>query len=186
MNSYSGYSESELGSAFFMTLGLISIILYVVMSFFLGKVFAKAGVPAWKAWVPIYNQWTFLELGGQKGWIALLSILGFIPVLGLIPVIIAAVFSAIAAYHIGNNFGKESWFVVLYILFGPIWIIWLAVDKEAVWQSGQSNTTAAEAPAAASPAVSTEFPQATTPADQPTPPQPTANDENRPQQPPTM
>jgi hypothetical protein len=31
------------------------------------KLFKKANVAAWKAWVPFVNIWTFLQLGGQKG-----------------------------------------------------------------------------------------------------------------------
>ena len=34
---------------------LFLVIFYVVYSVFLGMIFKKAGVPAWKAWVPIYS-----------------------------------------------------------------------------------------------------------------------------------
>jgi len=37
------------------------------------KLFAKAKVPAWKAWVPVVNTWKFLELGGYPGAISLLT-----------------------------------------------------------------------------------------------------------------
>jgi hypothetical protein len=131
-----------MSAGFFMALGLFAILSYVVTAIFMGMMFKKAGIPAWKAWVPVYNAWTFLEMGGQKGWLSLLLLLGGIPLLGLIPVIVATVYMCIAAYHIGLNFGKEAWFVILYILVGPVWLIWLAVDKTAVWNSGsaQPNT----------------------------------------------
>jgi len=134
-----GASES-MQAGFFVALGLITILSYVVGAIFMGMMFKKAGIPAWKAWVPIYNAWTFLEMGGQKGWISLLLLLSWIPLLGLVPAIVAAVYMCIAAYRIGLNFGKEGWFVVIYIFFGLVWLIWLAVDKTAVWNG---NTTEA-------------------------------------------
>ena len=121
-------------SLMFGVLGLLTILAYVIGAIFMGMMFKKAGVPAWKAWVPVYNSWTFLELGGQKGWLSLLILLAWIPLLGFIPAVVVAVFMAIAAYRIGLNFGKEGWFVVIYILFGLVWLIWLAVDKTAVWK----------------------------------------------------
>lgn len=137
---------------------LIGVIAYVVTSFFLGKLFKKAGVEAWKAWVPVYNQWVFLELGGQKGWISLLYLAGVVPLVGFIGVIVAAVFSCIAAYRIGLNFGKEGVFVLLYIFLGIVWIIWLAVDKTAVWKpavaapsSDNGPTTPPQNPSAGTP-----------------------------------
>lgn len=133
-------ASGDMSSGFFMALGFLAILSYVVSALFMGLMFKKAGIPAWKAWVPVYNSWTFLEMGGQKGWISLLLLLGWIPLLGLIPVIVAAVYLCIAAYRIGLNFGKEGWFVVIYIFFTLVWLIWLAVDKTAVWKPGSEST----------------------------------------------
>lgn len=118
----------------FGVLGFFTILAYVVGAIFMGMMFKKAGIPAWKAWVPVYSTWTFLEMGDQKGWISLLLLLSWIPLLGFIPAIVAFVFLCIAAYRIGLGFGKEPWFVVLYIFLGLVWLIWLAVDKTAVWK----------------------------------------------------
>lgn len=134
-------ASGDMSSGFFMALGFLAIVSYVVSALFMGLMFKKAGIPAWKAWVPVYNSWTFLEMGGQKGWISLLLLLGWIPLLGLIPVIVAAVYLCIAAYKIGLNFGKEGWFVVIYIFFTLVWLIWLAVDKTAVWKPGAESTS---------------------------------------------
>jgi len=49
---------------------------YVLMAVFYMKLFAKANVPAWKAWVPVVNVWKFLELGGYHGAISLLAFVG--------------------------------------------------------------------------------------------------------------
>jgi hypothetical protein len=127
---------------------ILVLIAYVVSSLLLGMIFKKANVPVWKAWVPVYNQWVFLELGDQKGWLALLPLLYVIPFVGwffLGPVasLVTFVFSCIAAYRIGLNFGKEGVFVLLYIFLSLVWFIWLAVDKTAVWKPGASGSGSA-------------------------------------------
>ncbi len=140
-------SDAAAMGVMFGVLGFITILSYVVGAIFMGMMFKKAGIPAWKAWVPVYNAWTFLEMGGQKGWISLLLLLSWIPLLGFIPAIVAAVFMCIAAYRIGLNFGKEAWFVVLYIFLGLVWLIWLAVDKTAVWKPATAAAVPDTAPA---------------------------------------
>ncbi|MES2876742.1 MAG: DUF5684 domain-containing protein [Patescibacteria group bacterium] len=116
---------------------------WAISSFLLSLVFKKAGIPMWKAWVPVYSLWIFLELGGQKGWISLLAV---IPILNILTIWVALVFAVIAAYQIGLNFGKEGWFVLLYLFVPIAWYIWLAVDKTAVWQPGQTLAAGPSAP----------------------------------------
>lgn len=106
---------------------LMLIAVYVIGAIFLGMIFKKAGIESWKAWVPIYNNWVLLEMGGQQGWISLLS---------LVPgaSIVTAIFMYIAMYHIAIKFGKDGTLFLLLAIFLPIvWFIWLAVDKTAVW-----------------------------------------------------
>lgn len=103
---------------FFLVLALVS---YVVTSWLFGRIFKKAGVEQWIAWVPIYNTWKLLEIGGQQGFWAVLSL---IPIVN----IVAAVFVYIAMYNIGKNLGKEGWFVLLAIFLPLVWLIWLAFD----------------------------------------------------------
>jgi len=110
---------------------VIVIVIYAINAFLLGKVFKKAGVESWKAWVPIYNNWILLELGDQKGWLALISL---IPGAG----IITAIFMYIAMYYIGLKLQKEGWFIVVAIFVPTVWMAWLAFDK-SVWQDGQAN-----------------------------------------------
>lgn len=134
---YSTYSTSNVDPgvmlAIFAGAAIFALVIYAVFAFFLGKIFKKAGEDAWKAWVPVYNQWVFLELGGQQGWIALLSLAGVIPFVGWIGSLVSFVFACVAAYQIGLKLQKEAWFVVLYILVSPVWIIWLAVDS-STWK----------------------------------------------------
>lgn len=124
----------------FVFLGVL--IGYVINCFLLGRIFKKVGIEQWKAWVPIYNAWITYELGGQKGWMAILLI---VPVVN----IVAVVFYFIAAYHIGLKFGKEGIFVLLAILLPIVWLAWLAFDK-STWNGAKpALATANETPAVA-------------------------------------
>ncbi|MCL2174091.1 hypothetical protein FWH58_02215 [Candidatus Saccharibacteria bacterium] len=50
------------------------LIMYVLNAFLLGRLFRKAGVPAWKAWVPVLNIWKLFQIGGRAGVWALLPL----------------------------------------------------------------------------------------------------------------
>lgn len=101
---------------------LFSVGFYIFMSLCLMQIFKKAGVKPWIAWVPFYNNWKLLEIGGQQGFWAVLAI---IPVVS----IVSAVFMYIAAYNIGLKLNKSGAFVILAIFLFPIWLIALALDK---------------------------------------------------------
>jgi hypothetical protein len=116
--------------AFFVLYLVLIAGVYVLFSWLLSRLFRKAGIPSWKAWVPIYNHWVFLELGGQQGWLAILM---------LVPVanIVAAVFLCIAAYNIGLAFSKEGVWVLLYIFVSWLWLAIVALDSSR-WEPWRS------------------------------------------------
>ncbi|WP_349898499.1 DUF5684 domain-containing protein [Parafrigoribacterium soli] len=118
------------GVAFVVFYLLILAGVYAVFAWLLSRVFRKAGIPAWKAWVPIYNFWVFLELGGQPGWIAILAV---VPFAG----IVATVFMCIAAYNVGLAFGKPGALVVLFIFAPWLWFAIVGLDAEP-WQPWRS------------------------------------------------
>lgn len=172
-NDYYTYGNSAASTAdpattqailfFIFIMVIIGIIGYVVTAYLLGRIFKKAGIEGWKAWVPIYNNWVMLEMGGQKGY---WSVIALIPIVGIVSI----VFNFIAMYHIGLNLGKEGAFVLLAIFLPLVWLIWLAVDK-STWQ-GPTLATASATPTPASDAaapIDTQPPTSPTP---PTPPQP--------------
>jgi F0F1-type ATP synthase assembly protein I len=109
-------------------LAITLIITYIVVSLLLSRIFRKAGVEGWKAWVPIYNTWITYELGGQKGWWALIML---VPVVNLV----ASVFLYIAMYEIGLKFGKDGSFVLWAIFLPIVWYVWLAFDQSTWKQS---------------------------------------------------
>ncbi|MDN5274928.1 MAG: hypothetical protein JWP06_829 [Candidatus Saccharibacteria bacterium] len=121
-------SATSAGIAIFFFLFMFAtiVISYAITSFLFSRIFKKAGVESWKAWVPVYSSWILLELGGQKGYWAVLAL---IPVVNIASVI----FMFIAMYHIGLNFGKEGVFVLLAILLPIVWCIWLAFDN-SIWK----------------------------------------------------
>lgn len=137
--NYSTYSDTDSAAAaavaFFMMSFVVVLLIatYVVSALLLSRIFNKAGVEGWKAWVPFYNNWTLLELGGQKGYWAVLAI---VPLVN----IASAVFMYIAMYNIGLKFGKEGAFVLWAIFIPLVWYIWLAVDQSE-WEDANTTTT---------------------------------------------
>ena len=58
---------------------LISLLLVLLPSFGIAKMFQKAGVESWKAYIPFYNTWIMQELAKRpKHWV----FWQFIPVVG--------------------------------------------------------------------------------------------------------
>lgn len=108
-------------------------IAYVINALLLGRIFKKAGVAQWIAWVPFYNQWKMLEIGGQQGFWAILQV---IPIANIVSV----VFEYIAMYHIGKKLGKPDAFVLWAIFIPIVWFIWLAVDDSKWGDEYQGST----------------------------------------------
>lgn len=141
--------DSGAAAAVFVGLLIFSLILfaalYLVVGFFLSRIFKKAGIEAWIAWVPIYNNWKLLELGGQQGYWAVLAL---IPVVS----IVSAIFMYIAMYNIGLKLGKEGVFVLLAIFLTVVWLIWLALDSSKWDESkGEPSLTPVNPPTPATP-----------------------------------
>ena len=137
--------DSAAAAAIFFTMMLftffIFIIIYVVVALLLGRIFKKAGVDQWIAWVPFYNTWKTLQLGGQQGFWAILAV---IPIVN----IVAAIFLYIAMYNIGLKLQKEGWFVLLAIFVPIVWYAWLALDSSK-WSEVAEGATPAKDPVTA-------------------------------------
>lgn len=133
-----------------------AIVVYVISSIFLGKVFKKAGVDPIKAWIPIYNNWKVLEIGGQQGFWAILYL---IPGVG----IVTTVMMIIATHNINKKIGYDIGMTVLYIFAPLIWVIIAGINKNPWNESLGSPRT--DTP------VIISTPQATPQTGQPQPPQ---------------
>lgn len=109
---------------------LVLVAIYVIYALLMGQIFKKAGVPRWIAWVPFYNNWKLLELGGQQGFWAVLAIIPFVN-------IASAVFMYIAMYHIGLKLNKSGAFILWGIFLPIVWFAWLALDSSK-WNEKKS------------------------------------------------
>lgn len=115
-------AAAVVGVTFFMFFLLFAAAVYVFVAICLMRIFKKAGVKPWIAWVPFYNNWKLLEIGGQQGFWAVLAIIPFVN-------IVSAIFMYIAQYHVGKKLGKGGEFVLWAIFIPIVWFIWLAFDK---------------------------------------------------------
>jgi hypothetical protein len=121
-----GVGFPEAGILFFFLLPLI--VLTIVG---LWKVFEKAGIPGWKALIPVYNSWLLMEMAGKPGWWALVGLAGVIPVLGFIASIIAFVLYVIAALELGKAFGKSQMFSVFgLVIFSLVGFLMLGFGND--------------------------------------------------------
>jgi signal peptidase I len=69
-----------------LVLVLIQLVILLLPSIGLAKLFEKAGVPGWKAWVPFYNTWIMMELAHRpKHWVfwQLIPVVGWFISLGI-------------------------------------------------------------------------------------------------------
>ena len=122
---------------------IISIGVYVLTSIARMKIFEKAGLPGWKAWVPIYRKWKFLELGGYSG---ALIFLAFIPFFGGIALSVAM---CLAANEISKKLDKSDIFILFplgFITGGITTIIWyyIAGFSKSTWNDSLGKESLAK------------------------------------------
>lgn len=126
---FSNHSQQATNVTLYLIGAVFVIVLVIMMVFAIvgtWQIYTKAGEKGWKSLIPIYNNWIFLRLGGQSSWWAILTIF---PILNLI----TSVMLAIAAYNIGLKFHKSGSFVIVYLLFSPIWAIMLGYGENNTW-----------------------------------------------------
>jgi hypothetical protein len=115
----------------FIFMATVTLIAYIIVAILLSRIFKKAGVAPWKAWIPIYSNWILLELGGQKGFWAVVALIPFVS-------IISVIYMFIAMYYIGLRFGKRDEFVLFAVFLPLVWYAWLAFDN-SVWKKPRTS-----------------------------------------------
>jgi hypothetical protein len=101
--------------------------IYILYSYILGLVFQKAHQKMWKAFVPIYNNWVYFELGGVPGALSLIALLGLIPSVGFAASLIVLIFYTWASIEIARRFSKSLIFAIFgLVIFSIIGIMILA------------------------------------------------------------
>ena len=99
----------------------ISVLIVFLPSFGLAKMFQKAGVAQWKAFVPFYNTWVMQELGHRpKHWV----LWQFIPVIGwfISPVIFIEFVKLYGRFTLGEH--------ILAALFAPFYFPYLGYSPK--------------------------------------------------------
>ena len=120
---------------FLPILFVFGIAFYILTSWFLMKIFDKAGVQGrWRAWVPVYNTMVFSKLGDLNPWLVLIAwgaavVLSWIPLIGWIIGLLPLLVSALAAWRVGLKLQKEAAWVILYVFLSIVWLGILAFDK---------------------------------------------------------
>ena len=128
---YGGGMAAAFGLFMALYFGILFFVLigtYILMSASLMQLFKKVGISPGAAWVPIYQYWKWLELGGQKGWLSLLT---FIPLANYV----TWVFLYIGMYRTGLAFRKDGAFLVLGIFLPYVWCFMLG-SRSAVYEPG--------------------------------------------------
>ncbi|MCO5953220.1 DUF5684 domain-containing protein [Microbacterium yannicii] len=114
---------------------LFAIAGYIIASWFLMKIFDKAGVQGrWRAWVPVYNTLIFVKLGDLNPWWLLVLwgggiVLGWVPVLGSLIGIAAFLYTLMAAWRVGLKLQKEAVWLILYFFLAIVWLGINAFDR---------------------------------------------------------
>ena len=114
---------------------ILAIAGYVITSWFLMKIFEKAGVQGkWRAWVPVYNTLIFVKLGDLNPWWLLVlwggtAVLGWVPVLGWLIGLAAFLYSLAAAWRVGLKLQKEAVWLILYFFLSIVWLGINAFDR---------------------------------------------------------
>jgi hypothetical protein len=110
------------GVIFLVTI-VLGAVSYVLIAIPLAALFRKAGIEQWKAWVPFYNHFTWLQLGGQSGhWMwAMLVPYGST---------LTSVLLIIGMHRTGKAFGKSTGFLVLGIFLPWVWLFILGYGRD--------------------------------------------------------
>lgn len=80
-----------------------SIVGYVLMAIGLMKMFEKAGVTSWYAWIPILNIYWLTKIATGNGWLFLLC---------LIPCVGSLIWCILTAVKLAPAFGKGGGYIV--------------------------------------------------------------------------
>ena len=89
---------------------LLCVALYVVQAIFTMKLFKKANVAAWKAWVPFVNIWAFLQIGGQKGAWTLGAIIA-------IPIYVVMAIMTVVASTFGSSDAAIAFSIIAVLMY---------------------------------------------------------------------
>ena len=139
-------------SASITTILILAAIWWILLIVARWRIFTKAGEAGWKSIIPIYADYVQWRIGWKKtsmfwimiglvilgyilcfaggavaynaaGKLAATGSIGFLAIIGLICVIVAAIIGLIATYKLFASYGKGVGWFILYILFNAIMLL---------------------------------------------------------------
>jgi len=116
-------------------LTIFGLIIWAIGSFFLMKIFDKAGVQGkWRAWVPVYNLMVFSKLGDLSPWLILIAfaataVLGNVAFIGSLVSLATLVILLMAAWRVGLKLQKGPAWMVLFFFLAIVWYAINALDS---------------------------------------------------------
>ena len=111
--------DSGAAVAFLLVYFAIMIVFYVFYSWCLSKIFTKAGITPWWAWVPLVNTYGLWKLTGRDMiWLILL----FVPCMSYVAIFVIMI-------DVAKSFGKSTGYGVGLALLSPVFLPMLAFDK---------------------------------------------------------
>ena len=104
-----GYDDAQLAATGRMLVAeiIFYVIVYVVEAIALMKVFEKAGVTSWYAWIPFLNTYWITQIATGNGWLFLLI---------LIPCVGSLIWAILIAIKLAAAFGQGGGMIALLIL----------------------------------------------------------------------
>ncbi|WP_336249192.1 DUF5684 domain-containing protein [Stomatohabitans albus] len=100
---------------------VIAVIVYVISCIPKGKLFQRAGYPAWQGWIPFVNTYVQAKITGRNPWLVLglsigLSILNFIPVIGGATWLLPSLLVMWMAYDLALVYSQGKRFSLIYAI----------------------------------------------------------------------
>jgi len=166
-----------------LSAGMLIFVLALAVLSIIGmwKIFTKAGKPGWASLIPFYNSYVLLQIVGRPTWWILLFLAAFIPFIGWIPAVVAAI---IVTNDLAKSFGKDVAWTLFLIFLSPIAYIMLGFGDAKYQGPSVKPAPAGGAPAAPVSSGSPTSPAAGAPASPAASPQsPSADDANKPNPP---
>lgn len=105
MDAYSQMMPFYYGSFF---------VVYIIEAIACMKIFEKAGVTSWYAWIPIFNTYWLTKIATGNGWLFLLV---FIPCVG------SLIYVILLGIKLSGAFGCGGGMIALLILLEPIGLL---------------------------------------------------------------
>ncbi len=158
MYNYYGYDDLGYGDSFgFLGRALsgasvagiviMVILLWLFIASIRWKMFTKAGEKGWKSLIPLYSDYTEFKIVWETKWFwfmllgAVLASLFLVPVVGptlsVGGYIFIMVLSVVYAMQIAKAYGQDNGFAIGLMIFGLVFRIFLAYNKDIVYVGPQ-------------------------------------------------